>query len=365
MGYAGAFERCRFPSILIAVVIPFHQGMVTCSVSLLRLTTKTIGDEVLAVVGLLAAVAINVALCCFSTTSFFQCKCVPRAENNKSEDEEECPSAERPLQYESRIPGIARLLTLFAWEMHWIDTGASPGFKRSYFLLLDDIRVPQWTAVELLSSTVQGAILGIRDNTVKVCEVQLVVLAVLGLVLLAATIYFLPCGSFQGNAFLISAKLGAFLLALFEALDMALNSEALHPVADFVLFLTASVAMIQTCLLVVVVAVFALRRMARLKKGADSTTLPHSSRLQAPLLFDGDGQVGEEDEMVILPPLEDDEEIPASSSVVNDGSDKGLLVMGEDWEAASAPLAELHETTTSTNPFNVRAEFQPEILRDV
>ena len=195
------FLMMRLPSSLMLVVGMFHQGMVTCGVSLMRIATSWndtllgavgVGLGVLSTLGVLVAMTVRLA-----------CKMEDRIEK------------EKPLAVESSVPGLATLLRLAVWNKHWTDDGSVPGYKRRYLWLLDDLRLPWWAALELSSGLVQGGILGVRLNDLDVCRKQRIAMLVhcIAMFLLAAAVR--PCGSTIGNAFLIAAKLCGTMVAVF------------------------------------------------------------------------------------------------------------------------------------------------------
>ena len=151
-----SFEFLRVPSILMIPVSLLHQGIVTSGTSLIRLGASPF-DLALGVIGIGTGGLITVAAA-MATTRCLSCFIVPR--DDEPDD---------ALQYEKRIPGLSRLLRFATWDCHWAD-GVVAGYKRRYLLLIDDLRLPWWTAVELSSGLIQGIIIGLRENDLGVCK---------------------------------------------------------------------------------------------------------------------------------------------------------------------------------------------------
>ena len=195
------FLLLRFPSSLMLVIGMFHQGMVTCGVSLIRISTSWTDTVIGAVgigLGLLSTLGVLLAM-----TVRLACTMVDRVEK------------EKPLPLENKVPGLATLLKLSVWDKHWADDGTSPGYKRRYLWLLDDLRLPWWAAIELSSGLVQGGILGIRLNEVDACRKQRIAMLVHCIVMFILAAALRPCGSTIGNSFLICAKFCGTMVAGF------------------------------------------------------------------------------------------------------------------------------------------------------
>ena len=230
----------RLPSSLMVVVGMFHQGMVTCGVSLIRIATSStdtivgtvgIGLGVLSTLGVLLAMTVRLA-----------CKIEHREQK------------EKPLALESSVPGLSRLLKLTVWDKHWVDDGTCPGYKRRYLWLLDDLRLPWWAAVELSSGLVQGGILGVRLNDVDACRKQRIAMLVHCVVMFLLAVALRPCGSLLGNAFLIAAKFCGTMVAVFIMVHTQTTNSSFATGASVVTSIFAFLSTIQAvCQLVAAV----------------------------------------------------------------------------------------------------------------
>ena len=197
---AGALALLRFPSLMMVVVGVFHQGLATVSVSLIR-GPEADADVALGAGGLLAC-AVMTLYAAFATTTTMKRSCVMRRSFQF-----------RALAWERRVPGLGQLLRLSTWDQHWEDVSGI-SWKRRNLLLISDLRMPWWTAVEMLSAVVQGAILGVRLNSDGVCRGLMFAISALSAAMLSAAAYVRPCGPFLDNAFLILSKLAALVIAV-------------------------------------------------------------------------------------------------------------------------------------------------------
>ena len=118
-------------------------------------------------------------------------------------------------------------------------------------MLIDDLSQPWWTAVEMSSCLVQGAILGIRMNSLAVCRGQLWALAVHCCVVFGAAVYFRPCGAILSNVFLILSKLGAFVIAVLLLLHSLTLSVGFASGAEFATNILTDIATVQTVVQIV------------------------------------------------------------------------------------------------------------------
>ena len=221
----------RIPSSLLIVVGLFHQGMVTCGVSLIRIGTSS-SDYLIGLVGIGLGAAVTAAVVAAMTIRL-SCRIEDRVEKDK------------PLPIESKIPGLATLLKLTIWEKHWVDDGTSPGYKRRYLWLLDDLRMPWWSGVELSSGLVQGAILGVRLNDVDACRKQRVALLVHCVIMLALAVVLRPCGSAIGNGFLIAAKFCGAVVAVFIMVHTQTTNSSFATAASVVTTIFAFLSTVQ------------------------------------------------------------------------------------------------------------------------
>ena len=211
---SGVLRLLRYPSSVMIFAGMFHQGMVSSSVSLLRLANSRL-DMVLGSCGLAFATCLAVFFC-LAGTRWRQCHVAER-------NEHETHSSVKPVQL---------FLDLGLWKKHWVDDigedGNPSGYKRQYLFIRDDMAVGYWAGVELMSGLAQGAILGVRKNDLQACRIQRLALAVHCFLMVAASIIVRPCGSIFGNIFLILSKLGSFVVALFIVIHTVWGSETAH-----------------------------------------------------------------------------------------------------------------------------------------
>ena len=153
----------KYPSSVMIFVGMFHQGMVSSSVSLLRLALNPT-DVVLGSSGLVVATSMT-AFMLLAGTRWRKCHVAHRSEE----------------ETHSSVTVVQLFLHLALWKQHWVDDvlddGTPSGYKRRYLFILDDVAVSYWAAVELTSGLAQGAILGVRKNDVQTCQIQRIVLA--------------------------------------------------------------------------------------------------------------------------------------------------------------------------------------------
>ena len=187
------FGTLRFPSVGMLLVGLFGQGLATCGTSLIRLADSA-GDIVLGVVSLLVCILL-VVLAGRVTTERLQVRIVKQK-----------PTA-------GRWSWAGRFLSIAVWRSHWQDVSGGLQFKKRYLLLIDDLQRPWWAAVEMSSSVVQGAILGLRINSIAACRGQMWAMTAHCLLVLIAAVYFRPCGAILSNVFLVASKLGAAVIS--------------------------------------------------------------------------------------------------------------------------------------------------------
>ena len=201
---AELFALLRFPSNLLIPIALFHQGMVTCATSLIRVGTVKSSDMVLGIFGLLTSMTLT-AFVWLAGTRWRKCHQVLRSDNSAAKSD-------------SKV--LKAFITLSLWKFHWVDdddnarNSSWPQFKRRYLLILDDMATPWWTSLEMSSGVVQGVILGVRRNDLKACQAQRAALVVHCVAMFAAAVVVQPCGSFFGNFFLVSSKLGSLIVSL-------------------------------------------------------------------------------------------------------------------------------------------------------
>ena len=220
----------RFPSIGMVVVGMFHQGLVSVGISLIRLSNSG-GDVLLGAISLLASCMV-VAYSAYATTRGFQCRM-------------------RRVNETPRAPRVMRkLLTVAQWTHHWEDW-SSTSFKRRHLLLIDDLSRPWWTAVELAAGVAQGAVLGLRENSLSACKSQQWVLLALCSLMFGAACFFRPCGAALSNAFLVMSKLSSLVLTVLIVLQTMTTADT-SAAAQSVTTISTAVSSIQTAVQVVV-----------------------------------------------------------------------------------------------------------------
>ena len=239
-------EFVRLPSILMIPVSLFHQGIVSSGTSLIRLADSS-GDIALGIVGIVTGTMIAGAVA-LATTRFLTCRI-------EKVDEARMPS------YEKKIPGLKHFLKLAMWEKHWVD-GHVAGYKRRYWLLLDDLAIPSWTAVELSSGLVQGIIVGVRRNDASVCRQQLIALVIHCVVIFAGAVYLRPCGSLLGNMFLIGSKLGCMLVAVTQLDYIIRGDESAMTASQYITAAFTFLSSVQTACQLLVAIVLISRFIA-------------------------------------------------------------------------------------------------------
>jgi Leucine-rich repeat (LRR) protein len=216
----------HFPSVMLVAVGVFGEGLASCAVALIRLGHSA-GDVALATASLcVCAVLFGVAY--RYTTSGLQV----RMERAQPEP----------------VPRWARRLVRYStWGHHWKDTSSgNEQFKRRFMMFIDGLRLPWWTAVELSSSLIQGAILGVRMNSLSVCRSQQWALLAHCSAMLAAAALVRPFGAAIDNAFLVLSKLGSFITALLVLLGTLREDESLSDAADRTTAVFTGIVALQT-----------------------------------------------------------------------------------------------------------------------
>jgi hypothetical protein len=155
---------------------------------------------------------------------------------------------------EDLLPRLLRpLVRYWVWDTHYInaDDNDDPNFKRMHMMLIDGLRRPWWTAVELGSATFQGIVLGPRISSPRMCTDQKIVLVVQTFVMAVAALVIRPFGAPAGNVFLAISKSAALVTALLELVgdDLDTAIEAVNSVAVAI----SSVELVLTALLLVAV----------------------------------------------------------------------------------------------------------------
>ena len=228
-----ALALLHFPSVGMVIVGLFGQGLASCGTSLIRLNGSS-DDNVLGVVSL-AVCGSLVVWAAYCTTRGLQCVVKPI----------------RKKKAEKSSSSIGtRFFELATWQRHWRDVSTT-AFKKRHMMLIDDLSRPWWTAVELSSCLFQGAVLGIRENSLTVCRTQQWLLTVHTAAMAVGAVYFRPCGAFFSNLFLIMSKLGAFIVAFFILLDTLTLNDAFSTAAQIAMTVSTIIASCQTLVAVI------------------------------------------------------------------------------------------------------------------
>ena len=278
-----AFAFLRFPSRGMMVVGVFHQGLVTCSTSLIRLGGVGDFDLLLGFVSLGVSALLVVGALYITTSTRLQCRLedVSQAKGNQSvgsyeeevkekrsqsADGGEDSSITRPAiinhhQLSSRF--TQRFMRVVVWQQHWRDTSGAALYKPRYMMLIDDLRLPWWTSVELSSGLIQGVILGIRQNSLDVCRSQQFALTAHCFILFAAASFFRPCGATLSNVFLVLSKFFSLVISLFTLLHTATLDDSMKDAAQIATTTATMLSSLQTAIQLVVMALFAAPALAR------------------------------------------------------------------------------------------------------
>ena len=264
----------RFPSIGMVVIGLFGQGLASTGTSLLFLQNGG-GDVLLGVASLVVCLGV-VLWAVYATTYGLSCRKEQRSLN---------PSIH---------PVLTSFLRLATWRQHWRDGRGSKQYKRRHLLLIDDLERPWWTAVELSAALVQGVVLGVRSNAPATCRAQQWTVAAHCGLMLAAAVYFRPCGAILSNVFLIASKTGAFVMSLCILLRAVTLNPWFTAAADSVAAASTVVSSVQSAVQVVAAAVLLV---------PDLTSL--TSRIQQKLLWRGevDQEVDEEPKKRMTKPV--------------------------------------------------------------
>ena len=232
-----SFATLHFPSIGMVAVGMCGQGMASCGMSLIRLNSSA-GDVLLGIAAL-GTCALLAAGALYVTTRGLECHVVEIAKDKV---------ADAPV-----VRVAEPFVKLATWNMHWIDTKKTSLFKRRYMMLIDDLRLPWWTAAELSSCLLQGAVLGIRDNSLSMCRTQGWILTVHTAMMTCAAIYFRPCGAYLSNMFLVLSKVGAFAVALMTLLHNFTLDDVFDSAAQIATTVSTAIGSCQTIVQVLLI----------------------------------------------------------------------------------------------------------------
>jgi hypothetical protein len=133
---------------------------------------------------------------------------------------------------------LHRLAKLATWEQHYIDC-SDELYKRRHLMLIDGLRVPWWTALEIASALFQGTTLGVRVNSLSICRTQQWIMTFQTAAIFCLAFYYHPFGAKMPNYFLVLSKFSAFVISLLGLLETLLFDDALSFASNIV----ATVAM--------------------------------------------------------------------------------------------------------------------------
>ena len=255
----------HFPSIGMVAVGMFGQGLASCGMSLIRLDWST-GDVLLGIAALVTCAFLAVGVLYVTTRGL----------------ESQMTEIIKEKVADSAVVRLAEpFVKLATWNMHWIDRTPTSLFKRRYMMLIDDLRLPWWTAVELSSCLLQGAVLGIRDNSASVCRMQQWILTVHAAMIAGAAIYFRPCGAYLSNMFLILLKVGALAVAFMLLLQAFTLDDVFDSAAQIVTTISTAIGSCQTLVQVLLILLRLPRLLPKLRrKLLDMLTTSKSRGLQ-------------------------------------------------------------------------------------
>ena len=240
---ASSLAALRFPSVGMIPVSLFGQGLASCGVSLIRLGASA-EDIALGV----AAITICLILALgagYLTTIGLECDLV----------------AMEPVEGRPRI--LKAFLRIAVWNMYWQNKSFAIEFKRRHMLLIDDLRLPWWTAVELTSTLVQGAVLGIRDNSPAMCRIQRGIVAAITAAMVFGAAYFRPCGAYLSNAFLILSKVCSFAVAMMVLLQSMTLDDTFDSAAQMIAAISTGIGSCQVLVQVLLVALNVMHLLPR------------------------------------------------------------------------------------------------------
>ena len=210
-------DRFHFPSVLILPASLFHQGIVSSSVSLVRLGANSVDMSI----GIVAIMICAAGVCCVVRST------------NPNRVEAKLAIREKNLEEQKQWFVAWCFTQISVWDMHWVDASEDGRFKHCYFFFLDDMRVALWLGIELASSFAQGALLGVRMNDHSICEATAIALVVVTGIGLIASLYMRPFGSHVGQWGLVIQKLGAFDLALLALINLLVGGTAVSDLIDY------------------------------------------------------------------------------------------------------------------------------------
>ena len=299
---AASFSTLHFPSIGMVAVGMFGQGLASCGMSLTRLNWSD-GDAILGIAALITCALLALGAL-YVTTRGLRCQMVEIAENS-----------EGPV-----VTFAEPFVKLATWNMHWIDMTPTAPYKRRFMLLIDDLRLPWWTAAELGSCLVQGAVLGIRDNSLATCRMQQWILTLHTAMMAGAAIYFRPCGAFLSNVFLIFSKMGAFAVALMILLHSFTLNDAFSSAAEIATTVSTAIGSCQTLVQVLLIVLRLVQLLPKLRrKLLDILTTSKTSQQERRLDDADDFDRARLDELseLVVPAVVTQPDFPLASRMVN------------------------------------------------
>ena len=239
------FATIRCPSLGLVVIGQLHQGLATSSASLVRLNASPF-DLVLGSAGILCC-SMTVAWAALVVVRGNPCRIVDREMTVVTQE----------------YPRLGPLLRFALWRKRWDDDSGTL-YKRRYLLLIDDLRLPQWTSVELAAGLLEGVVLGIRKNDLSVCRGQNWVLTGLCFFMMSASLHFQPRGAVSSNLFLVLGKTAAFVTSAMILLHTYLLDAKTTSAAEFMTSVTVFLSTLEVVTQVVVTIIVLLPLLSRI-----------------------------------------------------------------------------------------------------
>ena len=240
------------PSLGMVVVGVFHQGLASCGVSIIRLGLSAT-DVALGAFSLFMCGTISICVIWVTTGSRMPCF----TESVQSE------------HHAARPRWVRQFLRFTTWQRHWVEdirrqNVKSAPYKKQYMMLIDDLQLPWWSGVELVSSCVQGATLGIRANDINTCRGQLWAISAQCVVVGVLNLLCRPCGALSSNVFLSISKVLSAAIAVFVLLHALLLQDIFSTLASDTALAAVFLSTLQTAVQVLVAVLLFLPKLMKL-----------------------------------------------------------------------------------------------------
>ena len=192
----------HFPGVLVVPFVSTFQPALIAAVSLIRLQLSVMDLLLAASAIVLSIVGFGLAL--GVAKPWFRC-CLGE------------PQRETPLDFEAKVPHLLHVLAYIEWKMEWTDLSDNH-FKKRYMNVFDGFVLPWYPVVEMVSTGLQGLILGIRINRFAVCAAQCFSLFAINGITLVIVARMRPAGSrFNQHCLLLGKVLVQVLCGLTTA----------------------------------------------------------------------------------------------------------------------------------------------------